>query len=71
VVHIVLPIGRGCGQGVQEHGHSDHVMAGPGEGRARSPLVVDGGSDIPGLSSSVGEVNHYVMLCLKHGLDVV
>jgi hypothetical protein len=34
-------------------------------------LVVDGGGNVPSLSSGVGELNYYGLLCLERGLAVV
>jgi hypothetical protein len=70
-VHLVHLVGGGCGQSVQERDRCSHVLAGPGEGRILRPLAVDGGGDIPSLSSGVGEVDHYDSFCLERGLVVV
>jgi hypothetical protein len=37
--------------------HSGHILVGPGKGRTLSPLMVDGGSGVPGPSLGGGEVN--------------
>jgi hypothetical protein len=71
VVHLVRSTSRGCGQSVQECSRRSHVLVGPGEGKALRPLAVNGGGNVPSLSSGIGEVNHYGPLCLEHGLVVV
>jgi hypothetical protein len=69
--HLVHPVGRGCGQSVQKHGRCGHILAGPGEGRLLSPLMVDGDGDVPSPSLSVSEVNNYGLLYLEQRLVVV
>jgi hypothetical protein len=48
------------------------VLDSPGKGSTfPPPVTVDDGCDVPSLSSSVGEVDHFGLLCLEHGLAVV
>jgi hypothetical protein len=47
-VHLVHLISGERRQGVQEHCHSNHVLAGPGVGWVQRPLTVDGGGTSPG-----------------------
>jgi hypothetical protein len=71
MVHLVHPIGGGCGQGVQKRSHDGQGLAGPSEGGAWRLLMVCGSNDVPGLSSGVCEVDHYSPLYLECGLAVV
>jgi hypothetical protein len=57
MVHPVHPIGGGHMQSVEEHHCHGHVLDSPGKSWTRHPLMVDGHSDGPGTSSSLGEVN--------------
>jgi hypothetical protein len=67
MVHLVDPVSEGCGQSVQKRDCCDHVVAGPGEVGARWPITVYVGSDIPSLSSGIGDVDHYGPLCFECG----
>jgi hypothetical protein len=58
-------------QSIQEHGHRSDILASPGDGRALSPLTIDGGNYILTLSLSIGQVNYCGLHCLKCGLVVV
>jgi hypothetical protein len=68
MVHLVDPIGGGCGQRVQERRGRSHVLAGPSIGWTRRPFIVDGEGDGPAVSSGFGEVNGGGSLCPQHGL---
>jgi hypothetical protein len=55
LIHLVHPVGRGCRQCVQLHGHRGHVLDCPSEGGKLLLLVVD----------------HHGLPCLEHGLALV
>jgi hypothetical protein len=70
-VHLVHPIGGGHSQGVQQHHHSRHILAGPSEGQVRWHLMIEGGGDGLGPSSGLHEVDACSSLHLKCSLVVV
>jgi hypothetical protein len=71
MVHLVHPIDGWSEQGVQEHCHGSHILASPGEGRARWPFTVDGNGDGLGLSSGLSEVDVCGPLRLERDLVAV
>jgi hypothetical protein len=57
MVHLVDPIGGGCGQTVQEHSGHSHILVDLGKGWMHHPFVVDGGDDGPGPIPGFGVVD--------------
>jgi hypothetical protein len=70
-VHLVHPTGEEHGQTIQELHCCSHVLAGPGEVWMRRPLIIDGGSEGPGSSLGLGEVDGCGPLHLERSLVAV
>jgi hypothetical protein len=58
-VHPVHSIGGGRGQSVQKCHRRSHVLASPGKGQTRRPIMVNGSGDGLGPSSGLGKVDGF------------
>jgi hypothetical protein len=56
-IHPIHPVGGECEQVSKSATTVDTFLAGPGKGWTRHPLTIDGSSDSPVPSSSLGEVD--------------